>query len=805
MRQMHHWSAMLFIAAMMVHLLRVFFTGAFRKPRELNWVIGCLLLLLGTLEGFTGYSLPDDLLSGTGIRAADGFMKSMPVVGTYMSFFLFGGEFPGEAIIPRLYIVHVLLIPGILLALIGAHMLLLVYHKHTQWPGPGRTEQNVVGFPLMPVYAAKAGGFFFIVFGVTALMGGLLSINPVWKYGPYDPSKVTAGSQPDWYMGWPDGALRIMPGLGVPLPRVHPVLERLPADHRAARPDVHDLADAAVHRVVDHRRQARTTTCCSGPRNAPTRTATMVALMTFYGLLWAAGGNDIIAITFDLSINQITYFMRVAVFVGPLIAFYITRRWCISLQRHGQREAPARLRDGRDHALARGRLLREAPPAARGDRPRARRPRPATRVHGGVGDRRERRGGSRTRARPGCGPRSRPRCTPTTCSRRPPRSSRRRTTTPSTSTSCRRRWTASRPTGTSSTTTTGPSRTTPCGTDPDDLDAWLPTGATRSSFPAPRPGARYAGPARHRRSFRGNPTCPLVASGCAAPSSWSLSASRWPAARTAPPSRATTRRSPEGDQPAAAEPPAPTPVQVSTRVGSDAGAVPLDQPVRVQARDGRLRSVSVTSDAGDLPGTLSADGASWVADGRLEPGTTYRVDTVALRADGKERRTRSSFSTVDLTLDEQTYPSIAPLAGETVGVGMPVIVTFDVPVTDRASIEKHLKVTSVPKQRGSWHWLSGQEVHWRPAKYWQAGTDVTVDADINSIPAGAGIFGQESRQVSFHVGDAVVSKVNAQTHQMQTFINGQLARTTPITTGKPGFTTRSGRQGHHREVPRRSG
>ena len=119
MRQMHHWSAMLFVAAMMVHLMRVYFTGAFRKPRELNWVIGSLLLLLGTLEGFTGYSLPDDLLSGTGIRAADGFMKSMPVVGTYMSFFLFGGEFPGDAIIPRLYTVHVLLIPGVLLALIG--------------------------------------------------------------------------------------------------------------------------------------------------------------------------------------------------------------------------------------------------------------------------------------------------------------------------------------------------------------------------------------------------------------------------------------------------------------------------------------------------------------------------------------------------------------------------------------------------------------------------------------------------------------------------------------------------------------
>src|ERR1700709_1260700 len=211
MRQMHHWAAMTFVAGMMVHLLRVYFTGAFRKPRELNWVVGSLLLLLGTFEGFTGYSPPDDLLSGTGLRAADGFMKSQPVIGTYMSFLLFGGEFPGDSIIPRLFTVHVLLIPGILIALVSAHMLLLVYHKHTQWPGPGRTEQNVVGFPMLPVYAAKAGGVFFILFRVLALMGGLLSINPVWRFGPYNPSQVTAGSQPDWYMGWPDGALRIMP------------------------------------------------------------------------------------------------------------------------------------------------------------------------------------------------------------------------------------------------------------------------------------------------------------------------------------------------------------------------------------------------------------------------------------------------------------------------------------------------------------------------------------------------------------------------------------------------------------------
>ncbi len=331
-RQMHHWAAMIFVAAMMIHLMRVAFTGAFRRPRELNWVIGSILLLLGTIEGFTGYSLPDDLLSGTGLRAADGFLKATPVVGTYMSFFLFGGEFPGDAIIPRLYMAHILLIPGLLLALIGAHMLLLVFHKHTQWPGPGRTEQNVVGYPMLPVYLAKAGGFFFMVFGVTALMGALLSINPVWKFGPYDPTKVTAGSQPDWYMGWPDGALRIMPSwesyvFGHPISwnilipiQVLPILMFTVV---ALLPFVEAWVsgDKREHHLLQR------------PRDAPTRTAFLATLMTIYGLFWAAGGNDIIATHLHMSLNSITYFMRAAVFIVPPIVFYVTRRWCIGLQR----------------------------------------------------------------------------------------------------------------------------------------------------------------------------------------------------------------------------------------------------------------------------------------------------------------------------------------------------------------------------------------------------------------------------------------------------------------------------------------
>ena len=236
--------------------------------------------------------------------------------------------------------------------------------------------------------------------------------------------------------------------------------------------------------------------------------------------------------------------------------------------------------------------------------------------------------------------------------------------------------------------------------------------------------------------------------------------------------------------------PAPAPVRVTTSVGRSAKDVPLDQKIQVRATGGDLDSVRVSSRLGELAGTMA--GGRWTASGRLEPGTDYTVKAVARRSDGKQVTRTSRFHTEDLTLDEQTYASVAPLQGETVGVGMPVIVTFDVPVTDKASIEKHMTVKASPQQQGSWHWISDNEVHWRPRHYWKAGSDVSVDVDINSIPAGGGIYGQESRQVDFHVGDAHVYKVNARTHQLQAFSNGRLLRTIPITTGKPGFTTRSG-------------
>jgi ubiquinol-cytochrome c reductase cytochrome b subunit len=331
-RQIHHWAAIVFVAAMLVHMMRVFFTGAFRKPREINWLFGFLLLFLGMFDGFMGYSLPDDLLSGTGIRFMEGAILSVPIVGTYISMFLYGGEFPGTDIIPRFFTIHVLLIPGIMLGLLVAHLILVFYHKHTQFAGPGRTEKNVIGMPLMPVYMAKAGGFFFLVFGVIAFVSAIVSVNPIWAYGPYRPDQVSTDAQPDWYMGFSEGLIRIMPGweihlwghtleLGVFIPLVvfggvmmviasYPFLESWVT------------GDKREHHILDR------------PRNAPIRTAFGVAWIAEYMILLVAGGNDLFATHFHLSIDTITWTCRILFFVGPVIAFTITKRWCIGLQRY---------------------------------------------------------------------------------------------------------------------------------------------------------------------------------------------------------------------------------------------------------------------------------------------------------------------------------------------------------------------------------------------------------------------------------------------------------------------------------------
>ncbi|MCL3993671.1 cytochrome bc1 complex cytochrome b subunit [Streptomyces lavenduligriseus] len=331
MRQIHHWGAVVFIAGMFVHMMRVFFSGAFRKPRELNWLFGFLLFVLGMFTGFTGYSLPDDLLSGTGVRFMEGAILSVPIVGTYLSFFLFGGEFPGHEFVARFYTIHILLLPGIMLGLVVAHLILVFYHKHTQFAGPGKTETNVVGMPLLPVYMAKAGGFFFLVFGALAALAAVAQINPIWAMGPYRPDQVSTGAQPDWYMGMAEGLIRAMPGweinfwghtlvLGVFIPLV---VFGLILVAIAVYPFVEAwiTGDKREHHILDR------------PRNAATRTAFGVAWLTVYFVMLIGGGNDIVATHFHLSINAVTWFVRIAYFVGPVITFLITKRICLGLQR----------------------------------------------------------------------------------------------------------------------------------------------------------------------------------------------------------------------------------------------------------------------------------------------------------------------------------------------------------------------------------------------------------------------------------------------------------------------------------------
>ena len=332
MRQVHHWAALLFVASIGLHMLRVFFTGAFRKPRELNWIIGFVLFVLAMGEGFTGYSLPDDLLSGNGLRIIDGLIKGLPIVGTWISYLLFGGEFPGTDIVGRLYVLHILLLPAILVAALGVHLLLIVINKHTQFAGPGRTNDNVVGVPIMPVFAAKAGGFFFIIFGVIVLIASLFQINPIWVYGPYDPSPVSAGTQPDWYIGFADGALRLVPpGWETVIARLHVLVEH----HHPVVVLGLFLVIVAIYPFVEAwiTGDKREHHIAERPRNAPTRTAIGAAGVMFYAVLWAAASSDLIATHFKLTIEGVINACQILLIIGPIIAYFIAKRVCIALQK----------------------------------------------------------------------------------------------------------------------------------------------------------------------------------------------------------------------------------------------------------------------------------------------------------------------------------------------------------------------------------------------------------------------------------------------------------------------------------------
>ncbi len=336
MRQVHHWAALVFVAAIVVHQLRVFFTGAYRKPREINWLLGIGLLVFALAMGITGYSLPDDLLSGTGLRIIHSAVISIPFLGPWVGSLLFGGEFPGHAIISRLFVFHIMLLPALLIGLVVLHLAVLWRQKHTQWRGGSATESNVVGKAFWPTQVFKSTGLMLLTAAVLALMGGLLQINPVWVYGPFDPTRVSAPAQPDWYVGWLDGALRLFPpieftifGVTIPSPFIPGIL--LPGiafGIMTLWPFIESrvTGDDREHHLLDR------------PRDAPLRTAIGVAALSVFVLLTLAAGNDVAAVILNIPLEATTNLLRFAVLVVPVAAGVVTYRMCVELRR---REAAA--------------------------------------------------------------------------------------------------------------------------------------------------------------------------------------------------------------------------------------------------------------------------------------------------------------------------------------------------------------------------------------------------------------------------------------------------------------------------------
>ena len=363
MRQIHHWAADLFMAAIFAHMIRNFFLGSYRKPRELNWLIGIALLTLGLVEGLFGYSLPDDLLSGAGLRILEGVVQSIPIVGSYLAFFLFGGPFPGHVIIPRLYILHVLVIPALILALITAHLFLTYHLKHTQMPGKGRRNTNVVGMPTYPHFMVQTGAYFFYTFGALALAGAFAQINPVWLYGPYNAVAISSGSQPDFYLGMLEGALRVFPpwqwvffghtfAFNVFIPALVPL--GLIFTGAAMWPFLEQwvTGDKREHHLNDR------------PRNTPTRTAIGVAVITFWGVLWAEGANDLIADHFNVSLYLTTQIAQAAWLVAPIIAYFLTKRICLGLQRKDAELLEHGVETGMVRQLPSGEYIEETRPVS---------------------------------------------------------------------------------------------------------------------------------------------------------------------------------------------------------------------------------------------------------------------------------------------------------------------------------------------------------------------------------------------------------------------------------------------------------
>jgi quinol---cytochrome-c reductase cytochrome b subunit len=336
-RQTHHWAALLFIVAITMHLVRIVYTAAFRRPRELNYLVGVVMLGLALVEGYAGYSLLDDLLSGMGLAIGWSVSMSIPLLGGALSTLIWDGPYPGgDAFLPRVFIAHVFILPGVLAVLMGLHLAMIARQKHTQFRGPARREDNVVGSPLWPGYALRSLGWLAATAAVLVLLGGLVQINPVWQWGPYEPWLGSNGAQPDWYLGWLIGALRLVPGFDVhafgrtlvPNPFFGGLLfPTLVFGLMFAFPWLDRVLftrDGASHHLIER------------PRDNPRRTAFVTAVIVWVATVFAFGASDRIFLALQISYTLQLWIFRVLFLVAPVVAYVVARRWAQELRRTGR-------------------------------------------------------------------------------------------------------------------------------------------------------------------------------------------------------------------------------------------------------------------------------------------------------------------------------------------------------------------------------------------------------------------------------------------------------------------------------------
>jgi ubiquinol-cytochrome c reductase cytochrome b subunit len=361
-RQIHHWAADIFIGSIIVHLMRIYFTSAYRKPRDINWPVGVTMLLLAIMNGYLGYSLPGDLLSGTGVRIGYGIVLSIPIIGSYLAFFIFGGPYPKSIYVPRFFIAHVLIVPLLILGLLGAHLYLVMHQKHTQWPGEYRKQDNVVGQPLWPYFAAKSSGLMLMVAGVLCLMGVALQIDPIWQYGPYVASHASDASQPDWYQLWLEGALRLMPNAEISgLGHTFVVAVFVPG---VLLPGLTFLGLYALplveRKLTGHTRPLQ---LLIAPRRRAVHTAFGVGVFTFYFVLTFAGSDDVLANFFSVSLSAMVWVLRITLLVLPILTAAVAYACCREL---GGRSLRRTLRQTATIGLGDSRFfeVRSGPPTA---------------------------------------------------------------------------------------------------------------------------------------------------------------------------------------------------------------------------------------------------------------------------------------------------------------------------------------------------------------------------------------------------------------------------------------------------------